>query len=112
MKKQFAKLLHLGVGVHSFGNATTLLAKPNQMTLQLLPEGILATSIQFRKKALIPYANIRAIELEFDSTFGELEEPKEIKLNNVEVNLEGLPDDEIKDLSREDLIKKISKRKK
>lgn len=78
-KKHFARLLHLGVGVHSFGNATSLLAKPGRLTLEITDMGILCTHLEFKKKAMVPYSNIKAFELAFDSDFmqEEEEEPME-----------------------------------
>lgn len=71
IKKQYAKLLHLGVGVHSFGNASTILAKPGRITLLITDVGVLATHHEFKKKAMIPFANIKAFEIDFNSDYME-----------------------------------------
>ena len=83
-KKHYAKLLHLGIGVHSFGNATTLIAKPGQMVLEITSHGILATSIKFSKKAFIPYSNIKAVEVDFKTDFTDLFEHESIAVELIQ----------------------------
>ncbi len=73
-KRQFAKLLHLGTGVHSFGNQQSLVAKAGRLTLEIIEGGVLATHLDFKRKAFVPYANIKAIEFDYSSDFGLIEE--------------------------------------
>jgi len=77
-KKQYAARVHLGIGLQSFGNQTTILATKD-VQLEVIEQGILCRGLVSKKKTLVPYANIKGIDFARDSDFmEELEEKKVI----------------------------------
>jgi hypothetical protein len=56
------KALHMAVGVDLIGSATSLAASRN-MDLELVEAGVLATSKKTNRVMLIPYSNIKGLEL-------------------------------------------------
>lgn len=69
MKKQYVKSVHFGVGVHLFGSATGLLAKPGRIELELTSIGVYCFHKEQRKKVLVPFSNLKAIEFDSEHEF-------------------------------------------
>lgn len=67
-KKHFASRMHLGIGLQTFGNQTTVLAT-KEISLQVTEFGVLVRGKTSRKKALIPFANIKGIDFSSTSDF-------------------------------------------
>lgn len=69
-KRQFATRLHLGLGVHSFGNNTMLLAKPGQVELEILDNGVLVSYVKTTvpRRYFVPWSNVKAVDLRSDCT--------------------------------------------
>lgn len=63
--KLFAKTVHLGVGTHLISSKESLAASRGN-TLEVTPMGVLAISGKNNRKILIPWANVRAVELQPD----------------------------------------------
>lgn len=70
-KKHYASRIHLGIGMQSFGNSTTILAKPNRITLLIMDQGVLMTHSELKLKVMVPYANIKGMDLLYSSEFGD-----------------------------------------
>ena len=56
------KALHMAVGVDLIGSATSLAASKT-MDLELIEAGVLATSLKSGRVMLIPFSNIKGLEL-------------------------------------------------
>lgn len=61
--KVYAKAVHLAVGVDLLGSKTSLVSNRGN-TLEVTQLGIVATSSKNGRKILIPYPNVKALELE------------------------------------------------
>lgn len=60
--KVYAKVVHLAVGVDLLGSKTSLVSKKGN-TLEVTNLGVVATSGVNGRKLLIPYTNVKALEL-------------------------------------------------
>lgn len=65
-----ARRIHLGIGVQSFGNSTTIVAKPKRIELFMLESGVLVIHHEFKLRILVPFSNIKAVDFEFASKYG------------------------------------------
>ncbi len=61
--KLYAQTVHLGLGVDLLGSKTSLSAKRGS-TLEITPLGIKARSQKSKRVVLIPWANIKGVELD------------------------------------------------
>lgn len=79
MSKQYAKAVYLGVGVHNMGTATSIAAtKDGNVTIEVQSLGVVLLSKKIARKVFIPFANIRALELDFNKDFN-LDNKEELK---------------------------------
>lgn len=70
------KQVHLNTGVHSFGNATTLNAKVGKVEMEISEHGIICKHLELKRRVLVPYSNIKAIELNFETPKHEDNKPE------------------------------------
>ncbi len=85
-KKNMAKSLQMGVGSHDLGNATSIVSKPGRLEIEMTPSGALCTHFEFKRKILIPYANIKSVCFDFNSEFNGSFDAEELELEKVAIN--------------------------
>lgn len=81
-KKQYAKAISFGTTPHVFGSMQSIdvRTRGSQATLEILPIGILVSHPSIKGKALkmlVPYANLKSIEVEDSFDYGALVQSSE-----------------------------------
>lgn len=70
---EIIKQINVETGTHALGNNTTLNAVKGISTIEFHEYGVIYNHLSARKRLLIPFSNIKAIVLEFESKTKEVE---------------------------------------